>query len=168
MAVTDPAVTDTNRFEPLRRRFLSLGLGEIVAAAVFALVPTQLPFIAADGAEAALWSALLPLLFILVQAGIYWLLARHHLPGPIPRTTAGVYRSLRIINPLVLLASGIGIVVTWPGTSLSAVLIIAVWLFAVAEYVNYFHFRLSYPWSMWAGQVGRWSTPRLVRDLRRA
>ncbi|WP_025778452.1 hypothetical protein [Brevibacterium sp. VCM10] len=161
-------MTDTDRFAPLRRRFLSLGLGEIVAAAVFAVVPTRLAFIAADGAGTALWCALFPLLFILVQAGIYWLLARHHLPEPVPRAVSRLYRGLRIINPLVLVASGIGIVVAWPGASLSAVLIIAVWLFAVAEYVNYFHFRLSYPWSMWAGQVGRWSTPRLVRDLRRA
>ena len=161
-------MTATGRFEPLRRRFLSLGLGEIVAAAVFAVVPTQLTFVAADGAEAALWCALFPLLFILIQAGIYWLLARHHLPEPIPRAVARLYRSLRFINPLVLLASGIGIVVTWPGASLSAVLIVAVWLFAVAEYINYFHVRLSYPWSTWAGQVGRWSTLRLVRDLRRA
>ncbi|MCU4295556.1 hypothetical protein D3I60_00410 [Brevibacterium permense] len=159
-------MTDTDRFAPLRRRFLSLGLGEIVAAAVFAIVPARLAFIAADRAEAALWSGLIPLLFILVQAGVYWLVARHHLPAPIPRPVARIYRFLRVSNPIVLLASLIGIVVAWPGVSLSAVLIIVIWLFAVAEYVNYFHVRLSYPWSTWAGQVGRWSTPRLVRDLR--
>ena len=81
---------------------------------------------------------------------------------------ARIYRFLRVINPLVLLASLIGIVVAWPGVSLSAVLIIVIWLFAVAEYINYFHVRLSYPWSQWAGQVGRRSTPRLVRDLQRS
>ena len=41
-------------------------------------------------------------------------------------------------------------------------------VFGLIEYLNYFHVRLSYPWSTWASQVGRWSTPRLVRDLRRA
>ncbi|MEY9260216.1 hypothetical protein ABH903_003254 [Brevibacterium epidermidis] len=168
MAVAEPPVTSTDRFEPLRRRFLSLGLGEIVAAAVFAVVPTRLAFVTADRAEAALWATLSPLLFILVQAGIYWLIARHHLPAPIPKPVARIYRFLRVINPLVLLTSLIGIVVAWPGVSLSAVLIIVIWQFAVAEYINYFHVRLSYPWSTWARQVGRRSTPRLVRDLRRA
>ncbi|MFP3395255.1 hypothetical protein ACSBQT_16985 [Brevibacterium sp. H602] len=161
-------MTDTDRFAPLRRRFLSLGLGEIVAAAVFAVIPTRLAFVTADRTEAALWAALSPLLFILVQAGIYWLIARHHLPAPIPRPVARIYRFLRVINPLVLLASLIGIVVAWPGVSLSAVLIIVIWLFAVAEYINYFHVRLSYPWSKWTVKVGRRSTPRLVRDLQRS
>ncbi|UVI35690.1 hypothetical protein [Brevibacterium spongiae] len=161
-------MTDTDRFEPLRRRFLSLGLGEIAAAVVFAVVPTALPFITSDGAESALWFALSPLLFVLVQGGVYWLIARNSLPGPIPRAVAHLYRGLRILDPIVLVGSAIGIAVTWPGPSVSAFVVVVVWLFAVAEYVNYFHIRLSYPWAVWAGQVGRWSTPRLLRDLRRA
>ena len=72
------------RFGPLRKRLLSLGVGEIVAAAVFAAVPSNLAFVAADGAEAALWFAVAPLLSVLVQGGVYWLLARKHLPATIP------------------------------------------------------------------------------------
>ncbi|WP_209324023.1 hypothetical protein [Brevibacterium renqingii] len=160
------AVAD--RFRPLRRRLISLGLGEFVAAAVFAVVPSNLAFVAADGAEAALWFALSPLIFVLVQAGTYWLLARHHLPETIPRGADRLSRGLRVLDPIVLFGCGIGIVAAWPGSSLSSVLIVFVWLFAVVEYINYFHVRLSYPWSTWTRQVGRRSTPRLARDLRLA
>lgn len=158
---------DADRFTPLRRRLLSLGLGEFVAAAVFAVVALNLAFVSSDGAEATLWFALSPLLFVLVQGGAYWLLARHHLPGPVPDGIARVYRVLRALDPVVLLGGGIGVAVTWPGPSLSAVLVVAVWAFGLIEYLNYFHVRLSYPWSTWASQVGRWSAPRLARDLRR-
>lgn len=154
------------RFGPLRKRLLSLGVGEIVAAAVFAAVPSNLAFVAADGAEAALWFAVAPLLSVLVQGGVYWLLARKHLPATIPPHFARIYRGLRVLDPIVILGCGIGVVATWPGPSLSAVLVVFVWLFAAAEYINYFHIRLAYPWSAWVGRVGRRSTPRLVRDLR--
>lgn len=166
--MTAPQAGDADRLAPLRRRLLSLGVGEIVAAAVFAVVPSWLPFIAADGAEAALWFSLSPLLFVLVQGGAYWLLARHHLPEPIPRAVARVYQCFRVLDPVLLLACTVGAIVMWPGMSLSAFVIVVVWLFAVAEYINYFHIRLSYPWQTWTSQIGRWSTPRLVRDLRRA
>lgn len=166
--MTDAWSAHTDHFGPLRRRLLSLGLGELVAAAVFAVVAVNLGFVYADGAEAALWFALSPLLFLLIQGGAYWLLARHHLPGPIPGGIVRVYRVLRVLDPVLLVGGGIGIAATWPGRSLSAVLVVAVWVFGVVEYLNYFHVRLAYPWSTWARQVRRWSTPRLARDLRRS
>lgn len=162
------ASRNDQRFGPLRRQFLSLGLGELFAAVVFAVFAPRAPFVAADHAAAALWFALIPLVFILVFAGIYWLIARRRIPRPLPRGTARAYQVLRLAIPVVLAASGIGIVLTWPGLSPSAFLIVVVWLFAVVEYINYFLVRLSYPWSTWAGQIGRWSTPRLVRDIRAA
>lgn len=166
--MSEQQTNDSDRHGPLRRHLLSLGLGEFVAAVVFAVVAVNLAFVSSDGAEAALWFALSPLLFVLIQGGFYWLLARHHLPGPIPDGIVRVYRSLRVVDPIVLLGCGIGVAATWPGLSLSAALVVAVWVFGLIEYLNYFHVRLSYPWSTWVSQIGRWSTPRLARDLRRA
>ena len=62
----------------LRRRYLSLGLGELAAAGVFAAVAVSvvMPRLEGPHDSAALWSALAPLLVVLVQAGVYWLLAR--------------------------------------------------------------------------------------------
>jgi hypothetical protein len=48
----------------------------------------------------------------------------------------------------------VGVIVMWPSRSLSAFVVVVVWLFAVAEYINYFHIRLSYPWQTWASQIG--------------
>lgn len=156
------------RFEPQRRQYLSLGLGELFAAVVFAVFIPLAPFVTADGARPALLFALAPLIVILIAAGIYWLIARHSIPRPLPHGAARAYRALRLIVPVMLVACGLGAALTWPGLSPSAFLIVVIWLFAVAEYINYFLVRLSYPWAQWAGQVGRWSTPRLVRDVRAA
>lgn len=59
------------RRETLRRKYLSLGTGEL-AAAVFAAVSVVavMPRVEIRQDSAALWSALIPLLVLLVQAGI--------------------------------------------------------------------------------------------------
>jgi len=48
------------------------------------------------------------------------------------------------------------------------ILAIAIWVFAVVEYLNYFVVRLSYPLSRWFQEVGSWRTPRLMIDVRDA
>ncbi|MFW2242373.1 hypothetical protein ACVH9Z_23805 [Rhodococcus opacus] len=60
------------RRETLRRKYLSLGTGELAAAAVFAAVSVVavMPRVEIRQDSAALWSALIPLLVLLVQAGI--------------------------------------------------------------------------------------------------
>lgn len=150
----------------LRRRCTSLGLGELTAAAVFAII-------AASGmlpatATLSLWSALVPLLAILVQAGVYWLLARDWAGrSPMPRRMAAIYRGLRMLDPLLLAAGLVGVIVWFPAGA-GAVLVVAVWLFGVVEYLNYFVVRLSYPLHRWPSVVTQWRTPRLVKDLRTA
>ncbi|MET4540142.1 hypothetical protein ABIE37_001923 [Arthrobacter bambusae] len=66
------------RRQELRGKYLKLGTGELVAACVFALVASTIvmPRLSGPGDHFAMWSALIPLLVILVQAGVYWLLAR--------------------------------------------------------------------------------------------
>ncbi|MEV0461057.1 hypothetical protein [Catellatospora methionotrophica] len=172
---TDPAAGPTGAANSpprarLRRRYLSLGLGELAAAGVFvflcaATIGPRLP----DATDRlALWSAVLPLVAILVQAGVYWLLARRWvarsaMPGPL----AVLYRALRLLN-VALLAAGLAGVVHWfPGGGVGAALVVGAWLFGVVEYLNYFVVRLAYPPTRWLAEVGRWRVPRLMLDVRR-
>jgi len=156
--------------ERLRRTYTSLGMGELTAAAVFAVIAAggMLPVTTTVEGRLALWSALAPLLAILVQAGVYWLLARAWAGrAPMPGRIAGVYRGLRILDPILLAAGLLGVIVWFPAGA-DAVLVLVVWLFGVLEYLNYFVVRLAYPAHRWPSEVTRWRTPRLVRDLGRA
>lgn len=157
-----------DRREELRRRYLSLGLGELAAAAVFLTIALFMVLPKFDNRHdrLALWSALIPLLLVLAQAGAYWLLARswverHPMPPPIRR----VYRFCRVVNVALLVGGACGAIVWCPdglGTGLG---VIFVWLFGAVEYVNYFWIRLSYPPHVWLSTVGQLRTPRLVQDL---
>ncbi|MGB2721853.1 MAG: hypothetical protein WBG53_03170 [Rhodococcus sp. (in: high G+C Gram-positive bacteria)] len=156
------------RREALRRRYLSLGLGELAAAAVFLAVALTMAIPRLDDQQdrLALWSALVPLLIVLVQAGIYWLLARswveHH---PMPVFLRGVYRVCRIVDVALLAGGLVGIVVWFPAGIGAALAVVAVWLLGVIEFVNYFVVRLSYPARSWFSTVRQLRTPRLVRDM---
>jgi hypothetical protein len=163
-------VHDKRRHE-LRGKYLKLGTGELAAAAVFAVVAATVVMPRLDGPDdhAALWSALIPLLVVLTQAGIYWLLARTWVKQmPMPAAIANVYRAFRIIDAVLLVAGLIGILVWWPEPIAKVLLVVAVWSFGVAEYINYFLVRLAYPVSRWFATVGQLRTPRLVQDVRAA
>lgn len=154
----------------LRKAYTSLGLGELTAAAVFTGVAVSglIPVTSNPSGALALWSALTPLLLILVQAGAYWHAAREWAGrARMPIRVARAYRAARLLNPLVLAVGLIGIVAWFPSGA-DAVLVLAVWVFAAAEYANYFVVRLAYPIHRWAAQVTRWRTPRLIKDLDRA
>lgn len=157
------------RREALRRKYLNLGVGELAAASVFGFVAVTFVMPRLEGPHdyAALWSALAPLLVILVQAGFYWLLARAWVErAPMPAAVAGIYRVFRIAD-IVLLSSGlVGILVWWPDSLGTALLVTVVWSFGVVEYLNYFLVRLSYPVDRWFASVGQWRAPRLVQDVR--
>ncbi|MEU4361509.1 hypothetical protein [Promicromonospora sp. NPDC023987] len=155
----------------LRRTYLSLGVGELAAVAVFVVVQPMVANRLGDGGGRALWWAMTPLLVILLQGSAYWLAARSWLPGAkrtgMPRGLALVYRALRLLNPLLLAACLAGMLLTGPRAG-ALVLCLLVWTFGVLEYVNYFVTRLSYPVARWFALVGRWRTPALVRDVARA
>ncbi|CAG7635880.1 hypothetical protein SIM91_04725 [Rhodococcus opacus] len=159
------------RRETLRRKYLSLGTGELAAAAVFAAVPViaVIPRVEIRQDSTALWSALIPLLVILIQAGIYWLSARSWVErAPMPAALAATYRVFRLVDPGLLVVGLVGVLVWWPDHVGVAIAAVAVWVFAVVEYVNYFVVRLSYPVGRWLTLVGQWHTPRLVQDLNSA
>ena len=155
----------------LRRKYLSLGTGELVAAAVFAAVAVGvvMPRLETRQDSAALWSALAPLLIILVQAGAYWLLARNWVErAPMPTSLAALYRAFRALDAGLLVVGLLGVLAWLPDQVGAALAIVAVWVFGVVEYVNYFVVRLSYPIRRLPFVVGQWRTPRLVQDLNSA
>lgn len=144
-------MTDDRR-TVLRGRYLSLGLGELFAAVVFIGVTTVsvLPLLERPTDALAFWSALVPLLVILVQAGVYWLLARRWVgQGTMPPGLAATYRGFRALDAVLLLAGLVGIIVWFPVHPFAAIGIPFVWLLGVIEYVNYFVVRLAYPPSVW-------------------
>jgi hypothetical protein len=163
-------MTDDRR-TVLRGRYLSLGLGELFAAVVFIWVASVsvLPLLERPSDALAFWSALVPLLVILVQGGVYWLLARRWVrQGTMPRGLAAIYRGFRVLDAVLLLAGLIGIIVWFPAHPFAVIGIPFVWLLGVVEYVNYFVVRLAYPPSVWFQRVGEWRTPRLMQDVRAA
>lgn len=154
----------------MRRRYASLGAGELTAAAVFGALAAVVDWPVLNGphGRAGLWSALIPLLVILVQAGVYWLAARTWLGASMPAPVAACYRTFRWANPLLLLAGLVGVVLWRPEGAFGLVVVAAVWAFGVLEHLNYYVVRLAYPITVWGAQVTRWRTPRLAADLRAA
>lgn len=158
------------RREALRRRYLSLGLGELTAAGVFSLIAWSTLTPRWSSREATtLWWALGPLVLVLVQAGAYWLLARSWVGrGRMPRSVAGAYRAFRVLDPLLLAVGLVMILVRGGEGPGPLVLTLCVWAFAALEFVNYYVVRLAYPLTSWTREVGRWRSPRLLQDLRQA
>lgn len=151
-----------------RARYQRLGTGELAAAAVFAATAAWAvaPRMSSPSDVAALWSALVPLLVVLVQGGSYWLLARRWvLVSTMPRPLARLFAVFRFTNRALLAVGLVGVLLWLPEHPAPMALVLGVWLFGMLEHVNYFVVRLSYPPRGWASQVARRRTPRLVRDV---
>ena len=105
-------MTDAGRREVRRRKYLSLGVGELAAAAVFAAV---LPRLVGPEDRWAVWFALIPLLVVLLQAGGYWLLARAWVARrPMPASLATVYRAFRWADAMLLTGGLVGVLLWLP------------------------------------------------------
>jgi hypothetical protein len=162
---------DEQRRAELRRAYLSLGAGELAAAAVFVVVTLTSvgPRLAGPTDRLALWAALVPVLLVLLPAGTYWLMARRWVGrGRMPRAVAAVFRVVRALDAMALAAGLVGVLVWLPDGPGAATLVVVTWLFGVAEYVNYFVVRLAYPPRRWWRGVRQRRVPRLVQDLRAA
>lgn len=154
-----------------RQRYLSLGLGELTAAALGIVLAVGIlpPYFDGPGEKIGLWSALGPLLLILLHAGVYWLLARSQLGRPLPtlpRWFARRTRNAIAIHPILLLAGFGGLIATFPHQPFAIGFAVIIWVLGVLEYINYFIVRISYPWYAWTAEVGRRRTPRLIKDVR--
>ena len=130
----------------IKQKLYSLASGELVALAVFWL--NFFLFKKYLVRPQALISIAYPLLLvslILLQGSLYWwiLIKRLRKPNFAIKQTGRIYGLLRQVD-LILLALDIPIILiefsSWP-VSLIAV---AIWLFALIEWINYFHWQLSY------------------------
>ena len=130
----------------IKQKLYSLASGELVALAVFWL--NFFLFKKWLTTPQALISIAYPLLLvslILLQGSLYWwiLIKRLSKHNFAIKQTGPIYGLLRQVD-LILLALGMPIILiefsSWP-VSLIAV---AIWLFALIEWINYFHWQLSY------------------------
>lgn len=157
------------QLKALRRRYLRLGTGELAASAVLVYFAGYVtPRLQSPLDAIALWSAVIPLLAVLVQAGLYWLRARAWVQrAAMPPELAALYRRLRVANVFLLALGLVGIIVWWPDHLAGALAVLAVWIFALVEYLNYFIVRLSYPLKEWFSKVGQRRIPTLAQDIAR-
>lgn len=130
----------------IKQKLYSLASGELVALAVFWL--NFFLFKKWLTTPQALISIVYPLLLvslILLQGSLYWwiLIKRLSKPNFAIKQTGPIYGLLRQVD-LILLALGIPLILikfsSWPVTLIAIVL----WLFALIEWINYFHLQLSY------------------------
>lgn len=130
----------------IKQKLYSLASGELVALAVFWFNFLLLKkYLVTPQALIAIAYPLLLVSLILLQGSLYWwiLIKRLSKPNFAIKQTGPIYGLLRQVD-LILLALGMPIILiefsSWP-VSLIAV---AIWLFALIEWINYFHWQLSY------------------------
>ena len=130
----------------IKQKLYSLASGELVALAVFWLNFFLFKkYLATPQALISIAYPLLLVSLILLQGSLYWwiLIKRLRKPNFAINQTGPIYGLLRQVD-LILLALGMPIILiefsSWP-VSLIAV---AIWLFALIEWINYFHWQLSY------------------------
>lgn len=130
----------------IKQKLYSLASGELVALAVFWLNFLLFKkYLVTPQAQIVIAYPLLLVSLILLQGSLYWwiLIKRLSKPNFAIKQTGPIYNLLRQVD-LILLVLGIPLILiefsSWP-VSLIAV---AIWLFAIIEWINYFHWQLSY------------------------
>lgn len=161
-------VSSRARRDRRRRQYLSLGLGELAAAAVFVGVALWHGAPLDTGGRLAVLGAVGPLAVVLVAAGTYWLLARRWVGvGVMPLGLACAYLALGVLA-VILLAAGLAAVVAGAPSLAWLVLLLLVWAFGVVEVVNYALRRLAFPAHRWVAGVAQGRVPQLAADVRAA
>ena len=130
----------------IKQKLYSLASGELVALAVFWLNFFLFKkYLVRPQALIAITYPLLLVSLILLQGSLYWwiLIKRLSKPNFAIKQTGRIYGLLRQVD-LILLALSIPVILikfsSWPVTLIAVVL----WIFALIEWINYFHWQLSY------------------------
>lgn len=130
----------------IKQKLYSLASGELVALAVFWFNFLLFKkYLVRPQALIAIAYPLLLVSLILLQGSLYWwiLIKRLSKPNFAIKQTGPIYGLLWQVD-LILLALGIPLILikhsSWPVTLIAIVL----WLFALIEWINYFHWQLSY------------------------
>ncbi len=130
----------------MKRKLTSLATGELVAVLVFWMNFFLLKrWILTTGALISISFSLFVLSFILIQGSVFWwiLIKRISDPGFAERYTGKIYRVLKILD-LILLGVGTLIIIFNSSDFSTFIISVAIWFFAVIEWMNYFKWQLSY------------------------
>ena len=130
----------------MKQKLTSLATGELVAVLVFWMNFFLLKkWILTTGALISILFSLFVLSFILIQGSVFWwiLIKRISNPGFAERYTGKIYRILKILD-LILLGVGALIIILNYSEFPTSIISLAIWFFAVIEWINYFKLQLSY------------------------
>ena len=132
----------------MKQKLTSLATGELVAVLVFWMNFFLLKkWILTTGAliSISISFSLFVLSFILIQGSVFWwiLIKRISNPGFAERYTGKIYRILKILD-LILLGVGALIIILNYSEFPTSIISLAIWFFAVIEWINYFKWQLSY------------------------
>ena len=134
--------------KPMKQKLTSLATGELVAVLVFWMNFFLLKkWILTTGAliSISISFSLFVLSFILIQGSVFWwiLIKRISNPRFAERYTGKIYRVLKSLD-LILLGVGILIIIFNSSEFPTSIIFLAIWFFAVIEWINYFKWQLSY------------------------
>lgn len=134
--------------KPMKQKLTSLATGELVAVLVFWMNFFLLKkWILTTGAliSISISFSLFVLSFILIQGSVFWwiLIKRISNPRFAERYTGKIYRVLKILD-LILLGVGVPIIMLNYSEFPTSIISLAIWFFAVIEWINYFKWQLSY------------------------
>ena len=130
----------------MKQKLVSLATGELVAVLVFWLNFFLLKrWILTTGALISISFSLFLLSFILIQGSVFWWLLIKSISNPrfAERYTGKIYRVLKILD-LILLGVGTLIIIFNSSDFSTFIISVAIWFFAVIEWMNYFKWQLSY------------------------
>ena len=132
----------------MKQKLTSLATGELVAVLVFWMNFFLLKkWILTTGAliSISISFSLFVLSFILIQGSVFWwiLIKRISNPRFAERYIGKIYRILKILD-LILLGVGALIIILNYSEFPTSIISLAIWFFAVIEWINYFKLQLSY------------------------
>ncbi|RSI10562.1 hypothetical protein [Streptococcus sanguinis] len=132
--------------KPMKQKLVSLATGELVAVLVFWLNFFLLKrWILTTGALISISFSLFVLSFILIQGSVFWwiLIKRISNPEFAERYTGKIYKVLKILDLILLGVGALIIMLNYSGFP-TFIISVAIWFFAVIEWINYFKWQLSY------------------------
>lgn len=155
----------------MRRILLNLCIGELVAVLVFWFAFYQwIPKIKANGNVWVIAFPLIVLSFILLQGTAYWsiLLRRLQSPQFAVSFVKPVYSVLKFAN-LIFIVLCIPVILLLQASAELRIVGVAITIFALIEWVNYFKYRLSYSMNplVLFGKIkrGEWNKSRLAKEI---
>ena len=130
----------------MKQKLTSLATGELVAVLVFWMNFFLLKrWILTTRALISISFSLFVLSFILIQGSVFWwiLIKRISNPEFAERYTGKIYKVLKILDLILLGVGALIIMLNYSGFP-TFIISVAIWFFAVIEWINYFKWQLSY------------------------